>query len=124
MVGNAPLHLVTNGANGEIYRPIDQAHPDAVALSSTFRTQVNESSCGSWAHVICAAPLHDLEFAGDTGHCVFPFLRDLALGNRLGIRAEQCRYVLDNLDRRHGFPGARIRAVSSERDRSNPPKIS
>src|SRR4030088_3311799 len=89
MIGNAPLHLVTDRADGEVRCSVDQAHTCPPTSSRARRSYVDQSLRGDRADPVCMALRNHGEILGHRGLGVVPFFWQLARRDRLGFHTEQ-----------------------------------
>jgi hypothetical protein len=88
------LHLVTDGADGEVRSSVDQADTCPAASSSALRAYVDQFSRGDRAGLICMAFRNHREILSHRGLDVLPFFQQLARGDRLGFHTEQLSGLL------------------------------
>ena len=89
MICNAPLHLITDRADGEVGRSVDQAHAYPAALPGALRADVDQFLRDRRAGAICMALRNHREILRHRGLDAAPFFRQLARSDRLGFHAEQ-----------------------------------
>jgi hypothetical protein len=81
MIRNAPLHLVTDGSDGEVCSSVDQAHTCPAASPGALRAYVDQSLRGDKADSIFTALRNHREILSHRGCDVAPFFHQLAGGD-------------------------------------------
>src|SRR3984893_18548126 len=114
MIRNAPLHLVTDRADGEVRSSVDQAHTCPDASPSALRAYVDQSLRGDRAGRASTASRNHREILSHRGLDLVPFFRQLARVDRLGFYTEQLSGLLIIARRPRRRRGRRVRSIFDE----------